>query len=226
MKTLTRNNLLLLAQILAVCLGGNWLAPATAHGQPSPTSTEEPASESAPSTVEPKPLGEGTVLPWNIPVDDAPKPPKKRRCAWSDDGGETWRDWQIVETLPDGPQGATYGCFGGLVRLPVKDRDILLYSNCDSDGDVQHGRRRGTVWASFDGGKTWPIKRLVFEGGFGYSALDAGRFGTRSEGQIYLFFANWPDGGGTMVRFNLSWVLGGEETGDGQVPEWIQAGSR
>ena len=158
---------------------------------------------------------------WN-----AEKPPKKRRCAWSDDGGETWRDWQVVEILPDGPQGATYGCFGGLVRLPVKDRDILLYSNCDSDGDVQNGRRRGTVWASFDGGKTWPIKRLAFEGGFAYSALGAGRFGTESEGHIYLFFSNWPDGGGTMVCFNLSWVLGGEKTGDGQVPKWIQAAGR
>jgi len=145
------------------------------------------------------------------------KPPKKRRCAFSDDGGQTWRDWQIVAILPDGPQDTTYGCFGGLARLPIKNKDILLFSNCDSPG----GRRRGTVWASFDGGKTWPLKRLAYEGGFAYSALDAGRPGTKTEGRIYLFFAQWPEGGGTMVRFNLSWLLKGEKTGNGELPKWI-----
>ena len=146
------------------------------------------------------------------------KPPKRRRCAWSDDGGESWRDWQIVPILPDGPQDTTYGCFGGLARLPIKNKDILLYSNCDSKG----GRKQGTVWASFDGGKSWPLKRLAEKGGFGYSSLDVGRAGTKSEGHIYLFFAGWPHGGGTMVRFNLSWLLAGEKTGDGDLPAWIR----
>jgi sialidase-1 len=31
------------------------------------------------------------------------------------------------------------------------------------------------VWASFDGGKTWPVKRLVDEGSFAYSSLVTGR---------------------------------------------------
>lgn len=164
-------------------------------------------------------LSDGTIYynsrcHWN-----GDKPPKRRRCAWSDDGGETWRDWQIVDVLPDGPQDTTYGTFGGLVRLPIKGRDILLYSNCDSE----KGRQRGTVWASFDGGKTWPLKRLAQKGGFGYSALAAGRPGTPSEGQIYLFYAGWPKGGGFMVRFNLSWLLQGEKTGDGEIPNWVAA---
>ena len=58
----------------------------------------------------------------------------------------------------------------------------------------------------------------VDEGGFGYSSLNAGRPGTPSEGRVYLFFAGWPKGGGNMVRFNLSWLLEGEETGDGDLP--------
>jgi sialidase-1 len=128
--------------------------------------------------------------------------PTKRRDSYSTDGGKSWQPRRIVETLPDGPQASTYGCMGGLVRLPVKDRDILLFSNLDTPGER---RERLTVWASFDGGRTWPMKRLVHEGSSAYSSLAAGRPGTASEGWIYLHF----EGGGTQVaRFNLSWVLG------------------
>ncbi len=147
------------------------------------------------------------------------KPPKRRRHAWSDDGGETWRDWQVVEILPDGPQNTTYGCMGGMTRLPIEGRDIVLFGNCDSPG----GRHHGTVWVSFDGGKTWPLKRLVFEGPFAYSSLFAGRPGTKSEGQAYLFFEGGPKGGATMARFNLSWLLAGKKTGDGTLPEWLES---
>ncbi len=51
-----------------------------------------------------------------------------------------------------------HGMMAGLARLPVKDRDVLIFSNIESP----KGRHHGTVWASFDGGTTWPIKRLVF----------------------------------------------------------------
>ena len=61
---------------------------------------------------------------------------------------------------------------GGLARLPVADRDILIFSNIDTE---QPKRERATVWASFDGGKTWPVKRLVYDGPSGYSSLAADR---------------------------------------------------
>jgi len=143
------------------------------------------------------------------------KPPLRRRCAWSADGGETWTGWQIVEVLPDGPQNTNYGCMGGLVRLPIRGKDVLIYSNCDSPD----GRKLGTVWASFDGGKTWPLKRLVHEGSFAYSALAAGRPATKSEGWIYLHFES---GGSKVARFNLNWLLKGEKTGDGEPPKWLR----
>lgn len=129
-----------------------------------------------------------------------------RRHAWSDDGGHTWKDWQIVEALPDGPQDTNYGCMGGLVRLPVVDKDFLLYSNCESE----RGRTHGTVWASLDGGQTWTAKRLVFEGKFAYSSMTSGRPDTPSEGWIYLHFEGGPEGDATVARFNLAWVLAGE----------------
>jgi sialidase-1 len=143
----------------------------------------------------------------------------RRRSAWSDDGGETWTDWQIVEILPDGHQHRSYGCMGGLVRLPVAGKDILVFSNIDTPNAK---RERATLWASFDGGKTWPVKRLVYEGASAYSSLTAGRRGTPSEGSIYLHFEGGPDGGSQVARLNLSWLLAGQPTGDGTVPQELR----
>jgi len=140
--------------------------------------------------------------------------PLRRWTASSEDSGATWKDLAICEILPDGPQNTSYGCMAGLVRLPIGGRDILIYSNCDSPD----GRNHGTVWASFDGGNTWPLKRLVEEGGFAYSSINAGRPATKSEGQIYLHYES---GGSKVARFNLSWLLEGEETGNGGMPAWV-----
>jgi sialidase-1 len=139
----------------------------------------------------------------------------RRRSAISHDGGQTWQDWQVVDTLPDGDQHRSYGLMGGLVRLPVAGRDILIFSNIDTD---QPTRERATVWASVDGGKTWPVKRLVHDGRSAYSSLTAGRPGTASEGWIYLHFEGGPSGASQVARFNLSWLLAGEATGDGEIP--------
>jgi len=144
--------------------------------------------------------------------------PKRRWTATSKDGGKTWNDLKFCEVLPDGPQNTNYGCMGGLTRLAIKGRDILIYSNCDS----ADGRKQGTVWASFDGGKTWPIKRLVFAGSHAYSSITSGRPGTKTEGMIYHHFEGGPKGGSAVAKFNLSWVLGGESTGDGTVPSWVK----
>jgi sialidase-1 len=131
--------------------------------------------------------------------------PRRRYIAYSHDGGKTWEDLSVSEELPDGDQNRDYGLMAGLVRLPVNGHDILLFSNIESP----EGRHHGTVWASFDGGKTWPVKRLVDEDSFAYSSLTAGRTGTPSEGMIYLFYES--DGGGKIARFNLAWLTGGKD---------------
>lgn len=124
--------------------------------------------------------------------------------------------------LPDGPRyrakerrGANYnghfGMLAGFTRLQVKGRDVLLYSNADHDG---HERIRLTVWASFDGGETWPVKRLIHEGPSAYSSLTAGVPSTGSEGWIYLQFEYGEQGqqyvGCQLARFNLPWLLAGD----------------
>ena len=145
-----------------------------------------------------------------------------RREAWSDDGGQTWKNLRISQVLPDGGgYGRGYGMKGGLARLPVKGRDILIFSNADTAGG---DRKKMTVWASFDGGETWPVKRLVYAPHGAYSSLAAGRPATDGEGRVYLLFEGGPDGRYSamrVARFNLSWILKGERTGNGQVPEWV-----
>jgi len=158
----------------------------------------------------------------------------QRLGAWSRDAGETWSEAVCHKNLPDGPRHRSrekraacynghFGMAGGLTRLPLADRDVLIYSNVDQP---EHTRHRMCVWASFDGGQTWPIKRLIDESPAAYSSLTAGRPGTPSEGWIYLLYEQWghnPDSAndsrGPLVRFNLAWLLQGEPTGDGAAPE-------
>jgi sialidase-1 len=145
--------------------------------------------------------------------------PRWRHIAWSRDGGETWKDLSVSNVLPDGQQDSDYGLMGGLVRLPVEGHDILLFSNIDMPDSTngksvpfeRRGARRfrGTIWASFDGGKTWPVKKLVDEGSFAYSSMVAGRKGTASEGMIYLLYE--ASGGAKIARFNLAWVTSGRD---------------
>jgi sialidase-1 len=138
------------------------------------------------------------------------------------DGGENWEDLRISHDLPDGPLQRSeephgmnfnghFGLMPGLIRLPVEGADILIYSNVDSPS---HIRQRATAWVSFDGGETWPFKRLVYDGPSAYSVLAAGRAGTPTEGNIYMLFEGGPKGPHSAVNvavFNLGWLLEGQD---------------
>ena len=124
-----------------------------------------------------------------------------RWIAYSDDSGETWRDLHEDDELFDGPPDL-YGCKAGLVRLDRDDCDILLFSSPDPSLPEKQNRANVNVWASFDGGKTWPVNRLIKEGPGNYSWITQGRKGTPSEGFIYVRSIE-----GGMARFNLAWLL-------------------
>jgi sialidase-1 len=146
-----------------------------------------------------------------------------RYLARSFDGGETWLNPVQSMELPDGPRGSSYGCMGGMIRLPVDGYDILVYSNLDTGagempgtlgGSITREREKITLWVSFDGGESWPLKKLVFDGPAGYSNLAAGRTGTASEGKIYLLYEGGPEGRNSAVQVvvcNLSWILDGKD---------------
>jgi sialidase-1 len=115
----------------------------------------------------------------------------------SEDGGQTWIEAAEDDELFDGPPDV-YGCKAALLRLPYGDRDILVFSS-PGRRDI---REDITVWVSFDGGKNWPVHRLIKKGPGNYTWVAAGRNGTPSEGLIYLLAGkDW------MARFNLAWVL-------------------
>lgn len=98
-------------------------------------------------------------------------------------------------------------------RIAPDTCHVLIFSNIDT---TTPNRERATVWASFDGGQTWPVKLLVHDGPSAYSALAAGRPGTASEGRIFLHFES--GNGSKVARFKLACLLEGERTGDGAVP--------
>ena len=141
----------------------------------------------------------------------------KRRIAWSHDGGNRWVDWSVSEDLFEIGEPfyfkygtrPSYGCKAGLVRVPgeaAAGRDILLYSQPGWKGGWRY---QMTVWASFNGTATWPVKRLIDPGHSAYSSLAAGKDGT-----IYLLY----EGGDkklydevNVAVFNLKWLLDGEE---------------
>jgi len=137
----------------------------------------------------------------------------RRRIAWSYDGGHMWTDWRVCNHLYEVGQPfyfkygtkPSYGCNAGLVRLPLDctdEKDVLLFSAPDDPGGT---RVRMTVWASFDRGETWPVKRLVYEGHSAYSSLAAGPDGTvyllfeRGKKKLYESIA--------VARFNLDWIM-------------------
>ena len=83
---------------------------------------------------------------------------------------------------------------------------MLLFSTPDNPGST---RIRMTVWASFDGGVTWPIKRLVYEGPSAYSSITAGK-----DGSIYLLFEKGIDKlyeTLAVACFNLEWLTEGQD---------------
>ena len=111
------------------------------------------------------------------------------------------------------------------MRLPLdatSGKDVLLFSTPNNPGG---SRVLMTVWASLDHGETWPVKRLVYESFSAYSSMVAGRPSTPTEGQVFLLFEGGPKGRYSamqVARFNLSWILEGEPTGDGEIPDWVQ----
>ena len=113
------------------------------------------------------------------------------------DCGESWVDSREDDELFDGPPDV-YGCKGALALFTHGGREVMIFSSPgrrDKRDDI-------TIRASFDGGESWPVSRLVREGPGNYTWLAAGRKDTPSAGFIYLLSnKDW------MARFNVSWLM-------------------
>lgn len=121
-----------------------------------------------------------------------------RKTSLSEDGGATWSKVEDVPELGDP------GCMGSVLRFtdPADGgKSRILYS-----GPQGTKRANGTVFLSYDEGKTWPVKRVLCEEGFAYSCLTALPDGT--VGCLY-------EAGGTskivFARFTLDWLTAGKD---------------
>jgi sialidase-1 len=91
---------------------------------------------------------------------------KCRQVAVSEDGGLSWKDQHLDETLIE-PR-----CQAAIERYSwsgAKSRSVILFSNPASSSK----RVSLTVRASFDEGQTWPVSRVLHAGPAAYSDLVA-----------------------------------------------------
>jgi sialidase-1 len=72
----------------------------------------------------------------------------------------------------------------------------ILYSGPDSDQ-----RSNGTIYLSTDDAKTWPVKRALLPGSFGYSVLV--KLPDDSAGCLFE-----SDGNIRFAKFTLAWLIG------------------
>src|SRR5690606_8202708 len=129
----------------------------------------------------------------------------RRWVARSHDGGETWQDAYEERTVM--PYTAV-DC--GLIRVqpptaPDSTADWLLHSH-PNKVDKREGL---TVSLSMDGGRTWPVSKLLYGYGAQYSDLIQLKDGTI--GLLYEKKNNHPGstlgGGISFVRFELDWLI-------------------
>jgi sialidase-1 len=110
-----------------------------------------------------------------------------RKTCTSADGGVTWSKVEDVPDLVDP------GCQASILRL---NDGKLLYS-----GPQSTKRENGTFALSSDGGKTWPVKRVLRKEAFAYSCLVQ-----LADGTLGCLYES--DGSKTLVfqRFTLAWL--------------------
>ena len=115
----------------------------------------------------------------------------------STDSGENWKDCHVSNDLADENNNAQVIRAFPNAKPGTLRSQVLLFSGTDK------GRTNGYVWASFDNGKTWPVKKQFKTGGTGYTTMTV-----QKDGNIGLLMES--NGGGWQdiahLSFNLRWL--------------------
>jgi len=119
---------------------------------------------------------------------------RARQVSVSNDGGLTWSDIRHDERLVEPIcQASIRRC-----RWPGEGKPgVILFSNPASP----KSRVNMTVRASFDDGRTWPMKRVLYTGGSAYSCLV-----NLPNGEIGCLFERDGYRKISLVRFSLEWL--------------------
>ena len=128
-----------------------------------------------------------------------------RLFSLSTDGGETWSEPKLNETILDP------ACNGDIIAYTYKGKNLLLHSLPASPTT----RENVTVYVSEDNGETWTPKRCIYQGYSAYSSLqvlDDGTIGIIvEEGK---WDGNLPGEDGFNLgfyRFSLDWLMEGDK---------------
>jgi len=156
---------------------------------------EEQGSAAEPTVVE---RADGTLL-MNCRNNSPRRPSPCRRAATSRDAGETWSE------MHDVPELIEPNCQGSLLRHTdpldgLKSR--ILFSNPAS----KQARRNGTIRMSIDEGRTWPVARTLWPGGYAYSSL-----ASLPDGSVGCLFEKDGYKTVTFARFTLAWLTDGKD---------------
>jgi len=143
-------------------------------------------------------------------------PRGRRMVAYSPNGATGWSKPEFVDELLEP------GCMAGLVSHPGragKKKPLLLFSNPHTTKRAHADRVNLTVKLSEDGGRTWPVRKVLQPGPSAYSDL-----AILPDGTILCFYESgdsesprksgrlWAYSSLTLARFNLEWLMSGNQT--------------
>ena len=112
-------------------------------------------------------------------------PRNRRMAAYSPDGATGWSKPEFIEDLLEP------GCMAGIVSHPGTagaKEPFLLFSNPDTTERAHKDRVNVTIKLSEDGGRTWPVSKVLQPGPSAYSDL-----AVLPDGTILCFYESGTD---------------------------------
>ncbi len=143
-------------------------------------------------------------------------PRNRRVAAYSPSGATGWSKPEFIEQLLEP------GCMAGLVSHPGIDgrqKPFLLFSNPDTTERAHKDRLNVTIKLSEDGGRTWPVSKVLQPGPSAYSDL-----AVLPDGTVLCFYESgdpdnprkhgrpWAYSFLTVARFNIAWLTSTNQT--------------